>query len=181
MNRREMKDWFDNEYEVVTREKNEVYVQMLQRRSTRGLSEEYRNTRREEKKKSIEVKNAHMKLTYDIEELRNKNESGKFSELVNTERKAFKPRVTMCRDMDGNIITGKIQILDRWVKYFDELLNRNINIHEQSATEDYTEEVDENYLPTQNEIEEAIGKLKYNKVPGNDSIQAKLLKHGSKS
>jgi hypothetical protein len=39
-------------------------------------------------------------------------------------------------------------------------LNRHVNTHEQSATEDYTEEVDENYPPAQHEIEKAIGKLK---------------------
>jgi hypothetical protein len=44
-----MKDWYDDECEVVTREKNEVYARMLQRRSTRELTEEYRNKRREEK------------------------------------------------------------------------------------------------------------------------------------
>jgi hypothetical protein len=35
---------------------------MLQRSSTRGLTEEYRNKRREEKKRSIEGKNAHRKI-----------------------------------------------------------------------------------------------------------------------
>jgi hypothetical protein len=35
-------------------------------------------------------------------------------------------------------------------------LNRNVNTHEQSATE----EVDENYKSTQNGIEEATGKIK---------------------
>jgi hypothetical protein len=54
----------------------------------------------------------------------------------------------MCIDMDGNIITGKTQILDRWVEHFDEFLNRNVNTHEQSATKDYTEEADENFKPT---------------------------------
>jgi hypothetical protein len=61
MERRDVKDWFDDECEVVTREKNEVYAQMLKRSSTRGLTEEYRNKRREEKR-SIEGKNAHMKI-----------------------------------------------------------------------------------------------------------------------
>jgi hypothetical protein len=61
MDRREVKDRFDYECEVVTREKNEVCVRMLQRSSTRGLTEEYRNKRREEKR-SIEGKNAHMKI-----------------------------------------------------------------------------------------------------------------------
>jgi hypothetical protein len=176
----EVKDRFDDECEVVTREKNEVHVRMLQRSSTRRLTEEYRNKRR--KKKSIEGTNAHMKnqCIKDTEELRNENESGKLYKPVNTEWKAFKPRVTMCKDMDGNIITGKIKILDRWVECFDELLNRNVCTHEHSPTEDYTEEVDENYKPTQNEIEESIGKLTNNKAPGIDSIQAELLKHGSK-
>jgi hypothetical protein len=41
-----------------------------------------------------------------IEEQKNKNESGKFYKLVNTEPKAFRSRVTM----DGSIITGKIKI-----------------------------------------------------------------------
>jgi hypothetical protein len=43
-----VKHCFDDECEVVTREKNEVYVRMLQRSSKRGLTEEYRNKRREE-------------------------------------------------------------------------------------------------------------------------------------
>jgi hypothetical protein len=48
------------------------------------------------------------------------------------------------------------------------------------VTEDYTEKFDENYLPTKNEIEEEIGKLKNNKAPDIDSIKAELLKHASK-
>jgi ssRNA-specific RNase YbeY (16S rRNA maturation enzyme) len=50
MGQREVKDWLGDECEVVTREKNEVYVRMLHRSSTRELTEEYRNKRREEKK-----------------------------------------------------------------------------------------------------------------------------------
>jgi hypothetical protein len=146
MDKMEVKDWFDDQCEVVIREKNEVYVRMLQRSSTRGLTEEYRNKRRKEKVHRRKKHTYENQLIKDIEELRNKNESGKFYKLVKTERKAFKPRVTMCKDMDGNIITGKIQILYRWVEYFDELLNRNVNTHEESATE----EVDENYKPTEN-------------------------------
>jgi hypothetical protein len=61
MEKMEVKDWFDDECKVVTREKNKVYARMLQRSSTRGLTEEYRNKRREEKR-FIEGKSTHMKI-----------------------------------------------------------------------------------------------------------------------
>jgi hypothetical protein len=54
----------------------------------------------------------------------------------------------MCRDVDGTILTGKTQILDRWVEHFDKLLNSNGNTNEEVVVEDIIEEVEEHPQPT---------------------------------
>jgi hypothetical protein len=43
-------------------------------------------------------------------------------------RKQFKPRVHVCRNEDGLLISNEQEILDRWVRHFYKLLNgRNDN------------------------------------------------------
>jgi hypothetical protein len=114
----------------------------------------------------------------DIEESRNANESRKLYRLVNSDWRAFKPRITMCKDAEGNIMTSKAQILERWVAHFDALLNRNFN---NRLSNTHTEENNEDFKPTKDEIESVTDKLKNNKAPGIDNIQAELLKHGSQN
>jgi hypothetical protein len=46
----------------------------------------------------------------DIEESRNANESRKLYKLVNSDWRAFKPRITLCKNAEGNFITTKAQI-----------------------------------------------------------------------
>jgi hypothetical protein len=63
----------------------------------------------------------------DLEESRNVNESRELYKLVNSDWRAFKPRITMCKDAEGNVITSTAKIMERWVAHFDALLNRNFN------------------------------------------------------
>jgi hypothetical protein len=49
-------DWFDEEGEVASQEKNKAYLPILQRVSIRQSTEEYKNKRREEKKVHIKKK-----------------------------------------------------------------------------------------------------------------------------
>jgi hypothetical protein len=68
----------------------------------------------------------------------------------------------------------------RWVEHFDELLNKeflNENVTRQEFHQSYSD-IDEP-TPTLNEVENAIQKLKDNKAPGIDLIQAKLIKKAS--
>jgi hypothetical protein len=50
----------------------------------------------------------------------------------------------MCRDIAFSVMTGKAQILRRWVQHFDNLLNRNIST-QQTTEEDV--EGNENFRP----------------------------------
>jgi hypothetical protein len=65
-------------------------------------------------------------------------------------------------------------ILGRWVEYFDELLNANIS--EQSEDIHILESHEDQEIveppPTIAEVEAAVEKLKNNKAPGMDFIQA---------
>jgi endonuclease IV len=42
---------------------------------------------------------------------------------VNIIRKGYRPRIGMCKDKKGNLVTEKKKVLQRWAEQFDELLN----------------------------------------------------------
>jgi hypothetical protein len=71
-------------------------------------------------------------------------------------------------------------ILRRWAEHFDELLNKeffNQNVTSQKTYQVHSD-TDEP-TPALDEVENAIKKLKDNKVPGIDLIQAELIKKAS--
>jgi hypothetical protein len=77
------------------------------------------------------------------------------------------------------ILSEKERILGRWVEHFDELLNTNVcDQWKDMATIESQEnpEIAEPVLTTA-KVEEAIKKLKKNKAPGMDLIQAELVKY----
>lgn len=88
----------------------------------------------------------------------------------------------MVKDRDGNIISNKREILNRWRQYFEELLNeRNEkNDNKQNRPNEPNEQqnaiMEEENPPSLNEVREAIKKLKNNKSPEEDTIPAELLK-----
>lgn len=86
----------------------------------------------------------------------------------------------MCNDELGNIISEDQGILARWVQHFDTLLNQiNSGVIESESHEDLQEgEDEEDEPPTPGEIMTALEKLKGNKSPGPDNLQAELLKYG---
>jgi hypothetical protein len=55
--------------------------------------------------------------------LRLKRECRKFCKKINMARKQFKPGVRVCVNEDGSLISNEREILDRWVRHFDKLLN----------------------------------------------------------
>jgi hypothetical protein len=70
-------------------------------------------------------------------------------------------------------------ILGRWVEYFDELLNANVSDQSEDIgiMESHVDREIVEPPTTIAEVEAAIEKLKNNKAPGMDFIQAELVKH----
>ncbi|CAD7079910.1 unnamed protein product [Hermetia illucens] len=87
--------------------------------------------------------------------------------------KPYAPQCSSCRDKEGNLISDKMGILERWVEYFDELLNnQNIGELEVPPTEDDGQMLSP---PTIEETVRAIHPLKNHKSPGTDGIIAELV------
>lgn len=188
--KRLLKDWFDVECEKATKDKNEAYLCMLQRCSTRQSTEDYKNKRKIEKKIHKEKKRSfENELVREIEESRGKNECKRFYKMINDGRKAFKPYISACKDEEGNILTRKTKILERWVQHFRILLDKDFN--NRSRMEYFVEEPilnieclndsREEHAPTIVEIETVIMDFKNNKAPGIDNLQTEFLKYGEES
>ena len=172
------KHWFDDECELVTSEKNEAYLKLLQR-CTRATKEDYSFKRKKEKRVHKRKKcEAEQAMYNDLERLNRMNETRRYYQKLNSSRKGFDPRVTMIRDHDGNILTDIKSILRRWQEHFNELLNGDATVDPSPEVEHFPDDGVWVDLPTYGEVKNAIASLKNNKSPGPDSIPAELFKHG---
>lgn len=114
----------------------------------------------------------------ELEELKAQNETRKFYRKLNNSRKDFKPRLNMCRDKDGNILNDENETLERWAENFKERLNRSENLDNYETEVDMEDDRERDNIPTVEEIQKAVEKLRNNRAPGADEIPAELLKKG---
>ena len=154
---------------------------MQQRNHTRKAVEEYRTARREEKRVHKQKKKIFIKCGLEeLECLRSNNESKSLYWKLNKSRKDFQPRTILCGDKEGMFLSEEDDILRRWAKHYDELLNiefSNQNAISQEIYQVYS--ATDEPTATLDEAENAIQKLKDNKAPGIDLIQAELIKKAS--
>lgn len=96
-------------------------------------------------------------------------------------KEGFKPKLCICTNKEGEVVTDENQVLRRWTEYFQELLNpedtivennEDIQTHENNNVNDkkmkkstYTEVIKKN----------AIKKQKNGKAPGKDNITVELI------
>jgi hypothetical protein len=171
-------DWFDTEFEQAMKKENLAYKRMQQRYHTRKAVEEYRTTRKEEKRTHKLKKKTFIEHELEeLEHLRSHNESKAFYQKLNRSRKDFQPRTTLCRNKEGTLLSEEDEILSRWTEHFDELLNtetpnqNNIINQENNKVYSATDEP----IPTLDEVNNVIQKLKDNKAPGMNVIKAELI------
>jgi hypothetical protein len=169
--------WFDSECESANREKNEARLRMLQRH-TRQNENEYKEKRKFQQRLCRKKKREYeQNEIQDIVEAAEMHDSRIMYKKVNALRTEYKPHTTSCLDREGNILCDRTRVLQRWVEYFDELLNEGSNEASDNqqqvlTAEPYIEE------PTYQETVDAILKLKNNKAPGLDGLPAELFKYG---
>ena len=128
-------------------------------------------TCRKKKKEWIEGK------IKQLNEANRKRDSKKFYKDVRNLSK-LPTETLICKDKDGNILSEKKQILERWQQYFKVLLNtgnvkiQNMEVYEGAASNLELEK------PTYDEINEIIKNMKSNKAAGLDDILPEFIKNG---
>ena len=117
---------FDAECQVATEDKNKAYKKIQQGYGTRSLIEEYNEKRGKDKTIHKRKKKEWMNMELEnMQLLRKQHEFRTYYEEINMARKQFKLRVNMFRNENGSLISNRQEIIDRWVRYFDKLLNGN--------------------------------------------------------
>jgi hypothetical protein len=117
-------EWFDEECKGKLQDRNNARIKMLQRK-TRSSVEEYKERRRttnrmcKNKKRKWENEKL-LRMQADVEE----HQSRKCYKEVKKVRAGFQLRLNFCKDKEGNLITSKGKIMDRWAEHFSELLNK---------------------------------------------------------
>ena len=101
-------------------------------------------------------------------------------------RKGYHPRQEACRDRDGKVLFDKEEIMNRWAEYFKDALNKEYPSCIDQRKFDLALNIEESdkggnsEMPTYEEIEESIAKLKNGRAPCEDNIIPEMIKYGGK-
>ena len=91
-------------------------------RNTHGLRREEKRVHRS-KKHALEEQNMR-----ELEQTREAyGPTRKFYQAIACHRKNVVPKVTCCRNKDGDLVSNQPEVLSRWAQYLDELLNDQFN------------------------------------------------------
>jgi hypothetical protein len=98
---------------------------------------------------------------------------------INEFKEVYQLRINVTKDENGNLLADRQNVLDRWKKFFNQVLNIH-GFHNVMQTDIHMAEplVPE---PSLVEVEIAIGKLKRYKSPGTDQILAEMIKAGGET
>ena len=98
-------------------------------------------------------------------------------------RNEDKPKNATLKDKDGDIVTGEENVAARWVEYFEDLLNveieESVEVSEHVNEDPVEPEIDNSANPiTMEELEKALRLTKSNKAAGPDLIPIETIKAG---
>ena len=177
-------DWFDeNNKEILDllSEKRKAHTAWLSDRSSAPKHNQFKKVRGEVQRKIRLLKDAWWAAKADeLQQYADRHDSKKFFEGLKTVYGPPSSKTTPIRDSEGNLLTEKATILQRWAEHFNQLLNRPSSIDEQTIQDipqrPLIESLDE--PPTLPETIKAISQLQAGKAPGSDGIPPEIYKTG---
>lgn len=177
-NKKVMKNiWFDDECKEIIEQLNKAKMKMLHEQTIQSVVL-FKDKRKEAKKIYREKKRKKQEdMVAEIEENYNRQDVRTFYKKIGITRKSYRPKVNLCRDKSGEIIGGKEEILERWKVHYQ----GSMGVREEQDSEIKGRRKDEQCeqeVPTPEEFDKVIQKLRNNKTPGKDGIQSELIKAG---
>src|SRR5678816_2622992 len=105
-----------------------------------------------------------------------KESKNKIFKLARTYR-GTKSRVCNIKDKNGETLVSPEEKNKRWIEYFDEFLNVEVQSEEEGEREKEERNVEgeEKEVITEEKLEEAFKKMKSGKTPGEDGINIELM------
>ena len=182
--RKKKKPWISNESWNLVDQRNEINKQILSTHSERvkkQLRTKYKNKDKEVKKSIKADKKKWLdKIATKAEEAARSQHMKTLYELTKTLCNERPRQSTAVLNKNGNLVSGKAEVLARWTEHFKEVLNREepenpITEEEECELPNILEEISVEE-PTQSEVRTALKRLQSGKSPGIDNITAELLK-----
>ena len=144
------------------------------------------NYRKKPRSSAKKKKKEHLqKQLEETEQLNRQDERRKFYKAMDNIRKGYHPRQEACRDKDGKVLIDKEEIMNSCLEHFMDVLNKEYPSCNDQGKSDLalnTEESDKgeiSEMPTCEEIEESISKLKNGRAQGEDNIP-EIIKYRGK-
>ena len=170
--------WYDGECREAVDRKKEAKILCLQRPEDEELREierqrgrEVHTVMRRKKRQAI-----HKELD-EIDKDRKEGRIRRHYQGVRKIRKGYQARPNMVKGENGEIITDDNKVIERWMTYFEKVLNRPEPENPVEPIIPFGPEI-EIEAPTRYDVKNAIKKLRNNKSPGIDNIPAEIWKYG---
>ena len=178
--KRRKDEWISDETLKRIEQRKEAKRKSLSAKSERLRDKwrgEYKELDKLVKRESKTDKSAYIeKLADETERAASKQDMQTLYRLTKTLIGKFQSTNHLVKDKEGKLISKDSDVLKRWKEHFENVLNAEEPNHEASIPPTEEQLNIDIEPPNIEEIRTAIRELKYRKAPGEDQIQAELLK-----
>lgn len=145
---------------------------------TRRKRTDYEVFRRAANRIIRKKKRRYLNIILKSEEDFRKNNLREAYKGINFFKKGFQPKSNLCKAQNGELLTEKERIMERWKEYFQEHLNPNSQECPTESRLEGNNDDDSVGISTIEDTYKALNKPNNNKAPGIDNLPGELLKYG---